>query len=184
VIGRSQQQHVAAVVALLFVLVLPGCLFVRTSEHIITLKSDGSGEGVIHLIDIRSDAPSDSLVRRDFDELMKAYGANRVEEFEQYGRRITAKRLRVRGDTLMAEIMYTFSFLDAIDGLRANKDEITLVFGSGREVVRSNGKTSRTENDGTRITWKRDAERLMYEVREREFPQSVSLAPLYRRYVR
>ena len=182
-IGQPQQRHVMTLVALLLLLVLPGCLLVRTSEHIITLKSDGSGHGIIHLIDIRSDARADSLVRRDFDEMMKAYGATKVNEFEQYGRRITAKHLHVRGDTLMAEITYTFSFLDAIDGLRATKDEIMLVFGSGREVVRSNGKASRTENDGTRITWKRDAERLVYEVRERELPQSTSLAFLYRKYM-
>jgi hypothetical protein len=164
-------------------LALPGCLLVRTSEHIIALKSDGSGEGIIHLIDIRSDAPSDSLAQRDFDELMKAYGAQKVNEFEQYGRKITTKQLRLRGDTLMAEITYTFSFLDAIDGLHATRDEIMLVFGPGREVVRTNGKTSRTENDGTRITWNRDAERLVYEVREKQLPPSVSLARLYRKYM-
>ena len=182
-IGQPQQQHILTAVALLLLLVLPGCLFVRTSEHIISLKANGSGEGIIHLIDIRSDARSDSLVRRDFDELMKAYGATRVGEFEQYGRKITAKRLRVRGDTLMAEITYTFSFLDAIDGLRATKDEIVLIFGPGREVVRTNGKTSRTENEGTRITWKRETERLVYEVREKQLPPSVSLAFLYRKYM-
>jgi len=171
------------VVALLTLLLLPGCLLVRTSEHIITLKADGSGHGIIHLIDIRSDAPSDSLAQRDFDELMKAYAAEKVNEFEQYGRKITTKQLRLRGDTLMAEITYTFSSLDAIDGLRATKDEIMLVFGPEREVLRTNGKTSRTEKEGTRITWKRDSGRLVYEVRERELPPSVSLALLYRKYM-
>jgi hypothetical protein len=184
VIRQPQKRQVVALIVLFLVLALPGCLLVRTTEHIITLKADGSGEGIIHLIDIRSDARSDSLVRGDFDELMKAYGAEKVNEFEQYGRRITGKRLRVVGDTLMAEVTYTFSFLTAIDGLRATKDEIMLVFGPGRQVVRSNGKMSGTESDGTRITWKRDAERLLYEVRERELPQSTSLAPLYQRYVR
>lgn len=182
-IAQPQERQVVVLVALFLVLALPGCLLVRTTEHIITLKADESGEGIIHLIDIRSDARSDSLVRRDFDELMKAYGAKKVNEFEQYGRRITSKRLRLVGDTLMAEITYTFGFLGAIDGLRATKEEIIFVFGPGREVVRSNGKTSRTENDGTRITWKRDAERLLYEVRERELPQSTSLAFLYRKYI-
>jgi hypothetical protein len=180
----SYGRHALTVVGVLLVAgASSGCLLVRTSEHIITLNENGSGEGIIHLIDIRSDARVDSLVRRDFDEMMKAYGEVKVNEFEQNGRRITAKRLRVRGDTLMAEIAYTFTFLDAIDGLRATEDEIILVFGPGREVVRSNGKTSRTENDGTRIMWKRDAKRLVYEVRERELPPSVSLAFLYGKHM-
>jgi hypothetical protein len=168
----------------LLALAVPGCLFVRTSEHIITVKPNGSGEGIIHLIDIRSTAPSDSLVKIDFDELMNAYGAAEVEEFESYGRKITGKRLRVLGDTLMAEITYTFNSLGAIDGLRATKDEMTLTFAPEREVMRTNGKKSQTEDGGTLITWKRDAERLVYEVQEKQIPASKSLAHLYMRYSR
>jgi len=163
---------------------LPGCLLVRTSEHIITLKGDGSGEGIIHLMDIRSDARSDSLVRRDFNDLMTAYGAAHVEEFEKYGRQITGKRLRVRGDTLMAEVTYTFHSLNAIDGLRATRDEFVLVFGPDREVVRTNGTTSRTDDQGTRIIWDRGAKRLVYEVRKKRLPPSVSLTSLYQKYLR
>ncbi|MEK9137208.1 MAG: hypothetical protein AAB393_08800 [Bacteroidota bacterium] len=169
---------------LLLALVIPGCLLVRTTEHIITLKEDGSGEGILHLIDIRSDAHSDSLVLRDFDELMTAYGGEKVEEFEKYTRKITAKRLRVQGDTLMAEITYVFATLEAVDGLRVTQDELGFVFSPEREVVRTNGTMTRTEKERTRIVWERDAKRLVYEVRERQLPPSVSLASIYRRYVR
>jgi hypothetical protein len=179
------RQRVVMVSAMvLFGLASPGCLFVRTSEHIITIGATGSGEGIIHLIDIRSTSPSDSLVRKDFDDLMKAYGAAKVEEFETSGRTITGKRLRARGDTLMAEITYTFNSLDAIDGLRVTQDELTLEFGPDRTVTRTNGKMSGTEDGGTLITWERDAERLVYEVREKETPPSTSLAPLYMKYSR
>jgi hypothetical protein len=144
----------------------------------------GSGEGVVHLIDIRSTSLSDSLVQEDFDELMTAYGAAKVEEFETYGRTITGKRLRVRGDTLMAEVTYTFSSLGAIDGLRVTEDEMTMAFAADKEVTRTNGKMSQTADGGTLITWERDAERLVYEVREKQVPPSTSLAPLYMRYSR
>ena len=182
-IRQPQQRLVVPLIAFLLLPVLPGCLLVRTSEHIITLRADGSGEGVIHLIDIRSDAKSDSLVRKDFDELMKAYGAEKVDEFEQLGRKITAKRLRVGGDTLMAEIVYTFNSLDAISGLRVTEDDMTLLFGSDREVRRTNGNKSRTEDGGTLVAWEREAERMMYEVREKQMPPSKSLAFLYRQYM-
>lgn len=183
-IGHSQRTHIVAVIAFVLMLCSSGCLLVRTTEHIITLREDGGGEGVIHLIDIRSDAPSDSLVRLDFDELMKAYGARKVEEFEKYGRRITAKRLRVRGDTLMAEITYVFSSYDAVEGLRVSPNEMAIEFSPEREVIKTNGKMSRMENQGTRITWKRATDRLVYEVREKELPPSVSLVFLYKKYGR
>ena len=167
----------------IILLVVPGCLLVRTTEHIITLREDGSGEAVLHLIDIRSDASSDSLVMRDFNELMTVYGSKRIPEFEKYGRTVTAKRLRVRGDTLMAEITYAFLSTEAIDGLRVTRDEISFTFSEEREVLRTNGSTSRTDNQETRIVWPRDAKRLVYEVREKALPPSVSIVPLYRKHV-
>ncbi len=164
-------------------LCVPGCLFVRTTEHIFTVREDGSGDGVIHLTDIRSDATTDSLVKRDFDDMMTAYGSKKVSEFERRGRTITAKRLRVQGDTLMAEITYAFLSPEAIDGLRINNDEVSLMFAPEREVVRTNGKVSKTDKQETRIVWPRDAKRFVYEVREKELPPSVSIAFLYRKYI-
>ena len=146
------------------------------------LKDDRSGEAIVHLIDIRSDATTDSLVRHDFDELMEAYGAANVSEFERHGRKITGKRLRVRGDTLMGEITYTFRSLEGIEGLRITKDGMSILFPSDRHVVRSNGKVSMTDKDETRIMWDLDAKRLTYEVDEKALPSSTSLAFLYQRY--
>ena len=180
---QRKQSQVCIVIAFFLVASFPGCLFVRTTEHIVTINDNRSGDAVIHLTDIRSDAQSDSLVRQDFDDLMSAYGAKKVDEFEQHGRRITSKRLRVAGDTLMAEVTYTFNSLDAIDGLRMTKDGLMLVFLPEREVLRTNGKISQTDKKETCIKWDRDARRLVYEVREKDVPRSVSLAFLYRKYV-
>jgi hypothetical protein len=164
---------------------LPGCLVIRTSEHIVTIGANGSGEGIIHLVDIRSDEPADSLVRRDFDALMLAYKSPTVKEFEQDGRRIVSRRLRTRGDTLDAEIAYTFSSpTGALVGLRMLPDRFVLTFGADRQIVRTNGSTQKTESGGTQITWDSDVRRMTFEVREKVMPASVSLAALYRAVVR
>jgi hypothetical protein len=161
-----------------------GCLLVRTTEHIIKINDDRSGEGVIHLIDIRSDARSDSLVRRDFDDLMHLLSAKKVEEFERYGRTISSKRLQVRGDTLMGEVTYIFSSLNGIDGLRLTRDGMSLVFSPEREIIRTNGKLSHNERNETVISWDLDAKRLVYVVREKLFPASASLVPLWLKYAK
>jgi hypothetical protein len=80
-------------------------------------------------------------------------------------------------------VIFTFTSLAAIDGLRVTPDELQLVFGPDREVVRTNGKLSAVGMT-TRISWDRDAKRLMYVVSERRLPRSVSLAPLYLKYTR
>jgi hypothetical protein len=182
VIRNSWWNMVRTVTLLPLMLMLPGCLVVRTTEHIVNLNADGSGEAIIHLIDIRSDAPTDSLFHADFNDLMKVYHAKKIDEFERYGRRITGKRFRVQGDTLMAEITYVFTSLEAIEGLRATKDELFLLFPPEREVVRANGQISTTAKQETRITWSRDATKLVYVVRERQLPFSKSLAGMYLKY--
>ena len=174
---------IAVIVGFPCIAAIPGCLVVRTTEHIVTVHEDRTGEGIVHLIDIRSDAISDSLVRRDFDELLKLYSADKFEEFEKYGRRITGKQLRVRGDTLMAEITYSFRTLDAVEGLRISKEGMFLVFGPDRVVTKTNGKMGQTDKQETSITWDINARRLVYEVSEKRLPPSKSLAALYRRYI-
>jgi hypothetical protein len=181
-VQRSWWNMVRAVVLLPIMLTLPGCLVVRTTEHIVNLNADGSGEAIIHLTDIRSDAPTDSLFHADFNDLMKVYHAKKVDEFERYGRRITGKRFRVEGDTLMAEITYVFTSLEAIEGLRATKDELFLLFPPEREVIRSNGQVTMTPAQGTRISWSRDARKLVYVVREKQLPDSKSLSAMFLKY--
>jgi hypothetical protein len=178
-IQRSWWNSIRAVLLLPLVAMLPGCLVVRTTEHIVNLNVDGSGEAVLHLIDIRSDAPTDSLFQADFNDLAKVYREKKVDEFERYGRRITSKRFRVQGGTLMAEVTYVFSSLEAIEGLRATKDELSLLFPPSKEVVRANGQITVMPNQGTRIAWDRDARKLVYVVREKQLPDSKSLAAMF-----
>lgn len=179
-----QQGRVQVVMAFILMAGLQGCLLVRTTEHIISINDDRSGEGIIHLIDIRSDARSDSLVRSDFNDLMHLLSAKKVEEFERFGRTITTKKLQARGDTLMAEVTYIFSSLEAIDGLRVTRDEMSLVFSPEREIVKTNGKLSHNGQNETIISWDHDAKRLVYVVREKELPVSASLVPLYLKYAK
>jgi len=162
---------------------LPGCLLVRTSEHLITVREDGTGEAVMRLIDIRSDGRTDSAVNADFDLFIRIAKNDRVPEFEQGGRKITGKRVVLRGDTLMAEVSYTFSSLFALEGVRVSGDEVYVTVGPDREVVKTNGRVG-TEQGGTRITWNRDARRLIYQVREQGRRGTTSLTSRYAGYHR
>jgi hypothetical protein len=172
------------VLAALLTFVLPGCILIRTTEHRIILKDDGRGEALLRLIDLRSDGATDSLVRRDFDLLMRGMEDNGVKEFERTGRKVTDKQFAVHGDTLIGEVSYTFDKPAAVEGLRQTSDGFYLVVGEGREVVRTNGKIETWKLGAQRITWDADARRLMYIIREKTLPPSKSLAGLYRKSYR
>ncbi len=161
--------------------ILSGCVVVRTTEHRIKLNEDGSGEGLLRLIDLRSDETDDSLVQRDFTQMMKTYDKYGIEEFEQNGRKITRKQFSVRGDTLILEISYVFPKLEAVEGLHVTKEGLFMAVGEGREIVRTNGKVEEVKPGVQRITWDSDAQRLMYVIREKTMPPGRSLAELYRK---
>jgi hypothetical protein len=161
---------------------LPACLLIQTTEHRIKLNDNGSGEATMRLIDIRSDAPTDSALARDYSVMMASIQKEGLTEFEQGGRKVLSKRFYAGGDTLTAEINYTFPNLDQIEGLKVKKDELFVVVHEGREIVKTNGKVRSWAHVAQRIVWPRDAKRLMYQIREKTLPKSVSLAPLYLKY--
>jgi hypothetical protein len=163
---------------------LSGCILIRTTEHRINLRPDGGGEAVLRLIDIRTDELADSLAERDFRIMMSSFDQGGMDDFEQNGRQVTSKRLFTRNDTLYAEIGYTFNGLGAIEGLHVTRDELYLVVNDSRDIVRTNGRIEPYQNSSQRIVWDRDAQRLLFQIREKSLPPSTSLARLYDHYIR
>jgi hypothetical protein len=166
--------------ALLLVVLLPGCLQVRVTEHRIKLNKGGSGEHAVRMVDIRSDGATDSAVAHDYRVMISSFESGAEKDFEAQGRMIIDKKLYTRGDTLCGELTYSFKELAAAEGLRVREDEMFVVVPPTREIVRTNGKVKMEEQGGQRIIWGRDATRLLYIIREKNLPASVSLAPYYR----
>ena len=161
---------------------LPACLQIRMTEHRIRLNDDGSGKAMMRLIDIRSDGPTDSALARDYSVMMASIQKEGVTEFEQGGRKVLSKRFYASGDTLTAEIIYTFPGLEQVEGLKVKEDELFVVVAEGREIVSTNGKVRSWVRGSQRIVWPRDAKRLVYQIHEKAMPKAVSLAPLYLKY--
>jgi hypothetical protein len=165
---------------LLAPLLLDGCLFVRETEHRIKLNDEGGGEAMVRLVDIRSDGETDSAVTADMNDLLASFQGEVLKEFERKGRKLVGKRLTVQGDTLNAEFQYTFGSLASVEGLMVSAQELAIIVSEEREIVRTNGSVQAWHRNATKISWPRDAERLMYRVRERVVPSSVLLGPKYR----
>lgn len=159
---------------------ITGCLLVRSTEHRIRLNKDGTGDALMRLIDIRSDAATDSSVDADFQELLDIMRDSTVAGFETPGRIITGKQLLLSGDTLVGEVAYAFRSLDDLEGLRESEDEFFVLVGPDRVVVQTNGRIVPGETGGVRIVWTKETTRLQYEIAERLVRPSLSLAPRYR----
>lgn len=163
-------------------IIAAGCLLVRTTEHRIKINPDGTGEATLRLVDLRSDASTDSAAFHDYGVMMGGLKEEGERDLEGRSRKLTGKKFTVRGDTLTAELTYLFLSLSSVDGIRMVGDELFFVVGEGEVVVKTNGKIESWGPHGTRIVWKRDARQLMYQIRERKMPPSRSLAPFYTKY--
>jgi hypothetical protein len=172
-----------AVAALAGSLALSGCLFVRETEHRIKLNDEGGGEALVRLIDIRSDGTTDSSVTADLEDMLASFEGDVEKEFERRGRTLVGRKLVLEGDTLNAELKYTFGRLTAVEGLLVTAEELAIIVAEDREIVRTNGTVSAWHQNTQKIAWPRDARRLMYRVRERVVPPSVPLGPQYRKRV-
>ena len=173
-------RQLCAAPLLLLLAVVPGCLQVRTTEHRITLNKDGGGEHRLRMIDIRSDGATDSAVAYDYRVMMSSFDAGVTKEFDKQGRTVIDKKLYTRGDTLIAELTYSFKDLAAAEGLRVREDEFFVVVPPEREIIRCNGEIEEQKGGGSRIVWDRDAARLVYVLRDKVYPSGRSLAPYYR----
>ncbi|MDH3252869.1 MAG: hypothetical protein OEM41_08755, partial [Ignavibacteria bacterium] len=179
VMSHRRMHATLGVLALVAAGILQGCIFVRTTDHRILFQKDGSGEGIMRLIDIRSDASSEQDVREDFDMLMKIYLGEGLEQFENAGRRITSKNLIVSGDTLTAEIRYGFTSRAVLGEMRATNEEMFVVIPADKVIGRTNGQVESFQGNARRIVWDVDVRRITYRISEKTLPKSVSLAPLY-----
>ncbi len=171
-IARAAMLMIAATLA-------QGCIVIRSTEQRVWFKKDGSGEGIMRLIDIRSDETTPEGLKADFESMMKLYLETGLEDFENSGRKVTGKNLYVSGDTLIAEIRYTFTNVASLDEMRFTNDETFVVVPAGKVIVRHNGSVESYFGDSQRIVWDRDTPRIMYQVAEKSLPRSTSLARTY-----
>jgi hypothetical protein len=159
---------------------LSGCILIRVTDHRVKVNRDGTGEAALRLIDLRSNADSDSLVGEEFKRLMAACTDSGLHSFAQNTRKVIGSQFIVRGDTLSLEVDYSFQDLQAVEGLRIARENMYVVVPQGREIVRTNGTVENWIENGKRIVWDREASRLLYVIREKNLPSSVSLARWYR----
>jgi hypothetical protein len=186
--GRRRRSRTAAslrvgLAALGGALLLSGCLFIRETEHRIKLNDDGGGEAQVKLVDIRSDGTTDSAVTADIDVMLASYQGDIDVEFERRGRTLLSKKFLTSGDTLSAELQYSFRKLTAIEGLLVTANELSIIVAQEREIVKTNGTVSQWHQNSQKISWPRDAERLMYRIRERVIPPGVMLGRAYRQRI-
>ncbi|MCK5573197.1 MAG: hypothetical protein KAJ12_10570 [Bacteroidetes bacterium] len=174
---RLSRLYLAA--SILLTLSVPSCVIVGMTEHRVEFRKDGTGRAWLRLTDIRSDGATDSALARDFAIMMDSFEKEGIDDFEKGGRKVTNRRFIVHGDTLSAEIEYTFDSLEAVEGLNVTEQEIFIIVPAGREVVRTNGKIGVGEGGSLRIVWDRHAEIILYNIREKGSLPGVSLASHY-----
>jgi hypothetical protein len=164
-------------------LLLPGCIVIGTTELRVTFNEGGGATVTMVCSDIRSDAPTDAARLKDYGVMMASLNGDGLRELERrQDLTFIGKRFTTSGDSLNAEVQYFVHRAEDVEGLRITNDAITVVVSAEREIVRTNGTVGRVSPLEQKITWPADARELIYVIRERALPPSVSLATLFTTY--
>jgi hypothetical protein len=165
-------------------LLLPGCLFISTTELRVAFSESGAAVVTMTFTDIRSDAATDSMRLRDYGIMMASLGGDGLKEIERRQHlSLTGHRFIVSGDSLLnAELSYYVYSAEDVEGLRFADNQISVAVSQEREIVSTDGTVKIAGPRMHIITWPGDTREITYCIREKNLPRSVSLASLYNTY--
>lgn len=160
-----------------------GCLVVEKIDFSIELKTDGSGTAVLEFSDIRSDAIGNNEFDEDknllFDYIIKS--EDFLKSMKDEGKTIASREIFAEEDKLNGRIVYTFSDLSKVEGLRKEGGFIYLTMQLEDSIITTNGDIVTTA-EYKRIIWEDTAKNLQFSVLSAE-PERVTrpLLPYYKK---
>lgn len=151
-------------------LLIQGCLQFNTVSYNVYINDDGTGTVKVFLHDIRSDADSVSQFERDksnlFDNMLKSNEF--ISSMKKEGKDITSRKLIKNGDTLDAEVVYSFDKISDVENIMKDKDFYYLTLEPTDSVIATNGEVIVTP-EHKRILWAGKMKNLKFEMFSNSF---------------
>ena len=163
-------KKIFSILLLGLVVLLPGCLQFNTVSYDVNINDDGTGTVNVFIRDIRSDADSVSQFEQDkanlFNYMLK--GDDFINSMKKEGKDITSRKLIKNGDTLDAEVVYSFDKISAVENIMRDKDFYYLTLQPTDSVVSTNGEVIVTP-EHKRILWDSKMKNLKFEMFSQSF---------------
>ncbi len=159
-----------AVTGVFLVLNLSGCIDFYKVSYEINLETPDKGTAVVHLYDLRSDAEKEKDFETDKENIFQT--ALKSDEFlqqmKQEGKNIQSRQLFVSGDTLDANVVYTFDSITSVENMQHDAGFFYLTLEPTDSVVATNGEII-SSKDRKRILWDKSMKTLKFEILSNTF---------------
>ncbi len=165
-----------------FALFIQGCIQFNTVSYDVIINDDGTGTVKMFVHDIRSDADSTAQFEQDksklFDYMLKS--DDFLNSMKQEGKDITTRKLFKSGDTLDAEVVYSFDKISDVENIMKDKDFYYLTLEPTDSVISTNGEVVVTQ-EHKRILWDSKMKNLKFEMFSQSFEKG-TFKPLAQYY--
>jgi len=152
-------------VLLLLIVHFSGCLVYKKVSYEINLNAKNSGEAVITLYDIKSDAVGNKEFEEDksalFNHMLKS--EQFLEDMKYEGKDITSRRLFLEKKSLNGEVKFKFTDISRIEGILHQDGFYFLTVDLKDSILSTNGEII-VSPEHKRILWKDTEEILKFEM--------------------
>lgn len=160
-----------------------GCLLLEKVSYSITMNEKGSGNALLTVYNLRSDAIGNREFTEDTTQLFTYYLSSQrfMDSMAYYGKNVTQRKLVPEGNNLNAVLGFSFTDITTVEQIQHEAGLYYLTLQTDDSVVTTNGKIVVTD-EYKRIIWPETEKKLEFTIAAGNFnPAARGLAPYYQR---
>ncbi|MBK7378775.1 MAG: hypothetical protein IPJ03_07180 [Ignavibacteriales bacterium] len=149
---------------------LSGCLQFKTVSYEVTMFTENSGEVIIQINDIRSDAETDEAFEEDKTALFETILGSQqfIDDMNNEGKFISSRDLFVENGKLNGKGVYRFDEIGKVEGMVYDDEFYYITFEPLDSIVSTNGQIFITDQY-KRIVWDKSFKTLKFEMLSNAF---------------
>ena len=171
------------ITGIFLILTLSGCIDFYKVSYTIKLETLDKGTATVHLYDLRSDAVKEKDFETDKQNIFQfaLKSDDFIQSMKQEGKNINSRELYVNGDTLDANVVYSFDSITSVENMQHDAGFFYLTLEPTDSVISTNGEII-TSKDRKRILWDKSIKTLKFEILSNTFTNGTykMLGPYYK----
>lgn len=168
--GNFMKHYLILISIIISGTILSGCLQFKTVSYEVTLFTENSGEVIIQINDIRSDAETDEAFEEDKTALFETILGSQqfIDDMNNEGKFISSRDLFVENGKLNGKGVYRFDEIGKVEGMVYDDEFYYITFEPLDSIVSTNGQIFITDQY-KRIVWDKSFKTLKFEMLSNAF---------------
>lgn len=168
--GNFMKHYLFLILIIISGTLLSGCLQFKTVSYEVTMFTENSGEVIIQINDIRSDAETDEAFEEDKTALFETILGSQqfIDDMNNEGKFISSRDLFVENGKLNGKGVYRFDEIGKVEGMVYDDEFYYITFEPLDSIVSTNGQIFITDQY-KRIVWDKSFKTLKFEMLSNAF---------------